>query len=36
MSQRIVAILKTEGETGNVDLDWYSRDYYSCSGVLRG
>ncbi len=28
--------MKTEVETSNVDLDWYSSGYYSYCGVLRG
>lgn len=31
-----VLVLKTEVETSNVDLDWYSRTYHSYSVVLRG
>ena len=28
-------LLKTKEETSHVDLDWYSRHYYSYNSVLR-
>ena len=33
-SGEFVPILKTEGGTSNVDLDWYSSDCYSHSAIL--